>query len=152
MPVADWEKVGIGAAIAASLGAVVVFVADPAQPVNARLDLIQTQMKALPKAGPIAAGATLSDVTLLAQQPIFVMSTGANAYKEKTVKLIGISISPGRKAALVSVDGQPAVWMGIGETQDELVLIEVGSNAVRFDTPVGARTISINEPAAGGAG
>ncbi|ADU15342.1 hypothetical protein [Asticcacaulis excentricus] len=152
MPVIDWEKMALGTAIAASLGGVAVFVADPTQPVNARLDLIQSQLKALPKAGPVAVGAALSDVTLLAQQPIFVMSTGANAYKEKAVKLIGISISPGRRAALVSVDGQPAVWMGIGETQDELVLIEVGSNAVRFDTPVGARTISINEPAVGGAG
>lgn len=152
MPVIDWEKVAPAAAIAAGLCAVASFWLDPSKPFQARMDGVQAQLRALPKAGTASQPVAPSDVTLLAQQPIFVMSTGANAYKEKAVKLIGISISPGRKAALVSVDGQPAVWMGVGETQDELVLIEVGSNAVRFDTPVGARTININEPATGGAG
>jgi len=148
----DWEKVALGAAGAAVLGAVSLFVFDPTTKAGKRLDALRTQIKALPRSSVPTAESSGSDVTLLAQQPIFVMSTGANAYKEKVVRLMGTSVSPGRRAALVSIDGQPALWMSVGETQDELVLIEVGSGAVRFDTPVGIRTISMNEPATGGAG
>lgn len=92
------------------------------------------------------------DVTLLSSRPIFIMSTGAGAYKDKTFRIFGLSISPGRKAALVAIDGGQPAWISVGQVSDDVQLTDVTATSARFDTPLGERIISINDaPAAQGA-
>ena len=138
---------GTGAATAAA-GLVVLLLLDPTRGDIARLDAMATAARAGPQLSALAQNVGYNeDFALLTQRPIFVMTTGAGAYKEKTFQLFGVSISPGRKAVLVSIDGAPAAWVSAGQITGDVQLIDADVSHARFDTPLGERTVSINDPA-----
>lgn len=138
---------GTGAAMAAA-GLLVLLVVDPTHGDNARLDAVATAAKAGPRLSALSQNVGYSeDFALLTQRPIFVMTTGAGAYKDKTFQLFGVSISAGRKAVLVSIDGAPPVWVSAGQISGDVQLIDADARSARFDTPLGERTVSMNDPA-----
>ena len=126
-------------------GALAMLVWDPTRPYQQRLDTLE-HLGGLPAAATTHAGdGDGDDTSLMASQPIFVMTTGPGAYKEKTLQIFGVAISPGRHAALVSVDGAEPVWMVAGEVNGDIRLTAVGTNGASFDTPVGPRTVTFND-------
>jgi hypothetical protein len=123
---------------------------DPTRADVRRMDALQTLK--LRDSPPPALTAVGDDAALLSGRPIFIMSTGAGAYKDKTFQVFGLSISPGRKAALVAIDGGQPSWISVGQVSDDVQLIDVTATSARFDTPLGERVVSINDtPAAQGA-
>ena len=136
-----------GAAVAVLLLSLVF---DPTRADVRRMDALQTlKLRASPSPVLTAVG---DDAALLSGRPIFIMSTGAGAYKDKTFQVFGLSISPGRKAALVAIDGGQPSWISVGQVSDDVQLIDVTATSARFDTPLGERVVSINDtPAAQGA-
>ena len=150
-PAIDPVKTAViaGCAVAVA-GALLTLAVDPTRGLRDRLD-------ALPQAHGLnlpVAKRTQVDVAGLAEKPIFVMTTGPAAYKDKTLQLFGLAISPGRKAVLVSVDGAPPVWMAVGDMAGDIRLADVGTNGASFETPVGPRTVGLSDaaPAKGAAG
>jgi hypothetical protein len=129
-------------AAAAMIGILLLVLINPTAADARRLDAVAQQMDSLPKTTPPPTRLAVADTAQLMQQPIFTMSVGANAYKDKAVKLFGVSVTPNRRAALVSIDGQEPVWMSVGEAEGDLILLDVGGAGVRFDTPVGPRTVT----------
>ncbi len=149
-PATDPLKLALvsGCAVAVA-GALLTLVVDPTKGLQDRLDnLPSPHGLALPMSRTVPI-----DVAGLVDKPIFVMTTGPGAYKDKTLQLFGLAISPGRKAALVSVDGASAVWMALGDTAGDIRLADVGTNGASFDTPVGPRTVGLSDtpPAKAGA-
>jgi len=143
-PATDPMKLALvsGCAVAVA-GALLTLVVDPTKGLQDRLDNLPS---AHGLALPMAKTAQI-DVAGLVDKPIFVMTTGPGAYKDKTLQLFGLAISPGRKAVLVSVDGAPPVWMAVGDTSDDIRLADVGTNGASFDTPVGPRTVGLSDAA-----
>lgn len=118
---------------------------DPTAGINQRMDAVEPM---LGKAVTIEADRAVKiDAARMAQTPIFVMTSGAAAYKEKMFQLFGVSVSLRRKAALVSIDGAPATWITAGDTSGDVRLVDVGGNGAVFETPVGTRTVSLSDPA-----
>ncbi len=143
-PASDSTKTMLVAGcVVAVAGAMAFLVIDPTKGLQSRLDdLPQAHGLAL----PVSKKPQL-DIAGLVERPIFVMTTGPGAYKDKTLQLFGLAISPGRKAALVSVDGAAATWMAVGDAAGDLRLVDVGTNGARFDTPIGPRTVGLNDAA-----
>ena len=138
---------GTGAGTAA-VGLLVLLVFDPTRGDTARLDAMAAAAKAGPRLSALSQNVGYSeDFAMLTQRPIFVMTTGAGAYKEKAFQLFGVSISPGRKAVLVSIDGAPAAWVSAGQISGDVQLIDADARSARFDTPLGERTVSMSDPA-----
>lgn len=146
LSVSDIKTLSFGMAGAALLGAALLLLVDPTAEDQARLTTINDGLKRLPKPAQVAQAQAL-DTSVMLQTPIFIMSTGPTAYKEAGVRLLGVAISPGRKAALVSIDGGPEQWMRVNELQGDIRLLEVGPRSVRFDTPVGIRTVDFSAEA-----
>ena len=136
---------GAGTAVA---GLLFLAVADPTHGDMQRLDGVSAVARKAPRLSSLATTVSYAEeMAVLTQRPIFAMSTGAGAYAEKTFQLFGVSISPNRKAALVSVNGAPAVWFRAGELNGDVQLIDVDAAHARFDTPLGERSVGINDPA-----
>lgn len=133
----------VGGCAVAVAGALFSLLVDPTKGLQDRLD-------ALPQAHgldlPMAKKPQV-DVAGLAAKPIFIMTTGPGAYKDKNLQLFGLAISPGRKAALVSVDGAAPVWMAVGDAAGDIRLSDVGTNGASFDTPIGPRRVGLNDAA-----
>jgi hypothetical protein len=129
--------------VIAVVGALLTLLVDPTKGLQDRLD-------ALPEAHglslPLAKKEQVA-IAGLADRPIFVMTTGPGAYKDKSLELFGLAISPGRKAALVSVDGAAAVWMAVGDAAGDIRLADVGTNGASFETPIGSRTVRLSDAA-----
>lgn len=133
-----------GAALV-TLATAFMLLVDPTSGMNRRVDAVEPM---LGKAATIEAGRAVKiDAARMAQTPIFVMTSGAAAYKEKTFQLFGVSVSSRRKAALVSIDGAPAAWMTAGAANGDVRLVDVRGNGAVFETPVGTRTVSLSDPA-----
>ena len=132
---------GAGVATAATL----LFLGlDPTAGANDRLNAIDPVLSRAPMAD--AGKSARVDVARMASAPLFVMTTGAAAYKEKTFQLYGVSISPKRRAALVSIDGAPATWITVGDVSGDVRLADIGTNGASFETPVGTRTVTLSDP------
>lgn len=136
----QWKRGLVGGAAAAGVAALLTLIVDPTAGAGSRLDGLKTTPVTM---GP-AARLTI-DTAGLADAPIFVMTSGPSAYKDHSVQVFGISISPRRKAALVAIDGTQPVWMAVGETSGDLRLGDVGTNGVSFDTPVGPRLVTLSD-------
>ena len=145
----DKTKLTLGAGAATGLlGLLIMAILDPTHGDMSRLDVVAAIVRSAPRLGALAATTSYADdIGTMTQRPIFAMSTGPGAYPEKTFQLFGISISPNRKAALVSIDGAPAVWIRAGEVSGDVQLINVDSGHARFDTPLGERNVGLNDPA-----
>lgn len=114
------------------------------------LDPLQEQLAALrPGRGADLGASTPS----LSGPPLFALSTGPNAVQDPAVTVLGLSRMPGRSAALVSIDGKPAVWLTRGEARDGVILREVSAGRAMLDLPLGARDLrigqSVGAPASG---
>jgi len=88
----------------------------------------------------------------LLTMPLFVLTTGPNAVADPALRLDGLSRSPRRVAALVSINGRPASWMVVGEEQDGVVLREVTPTKVVMDTPTGPKELVLGEQTQGQSG
>jgi hypothetical protein len=139
-----WKRALTGGAGAAAAAALLTLLIDPTAHTRTRLDDLKTA--GLPE---VASRRASIDPAGLSGAPIFVMTSGPSAYKERSVQVFGISISPKRKAALVGVDGAAPVWMTAGESAGDLRLSDVGTNGVSFDTPVGPRTVTLSDAPSG---
>jgi len=65
-----------------------------------------------------------------------VAASGAPAPVAGNMKLRGTAISPGRRAALISIDGGPARWVAAGEAGD-LELLELSDTRAVLRTSAG---------------
>jgi len=86
-------------------------------------------------------------LTQLLATPLFAMTTGPNAVSEVLLKLDGLVRSPGRVAALLSINGAPSDWLELGQTRDGVTLQDVSSSKVVVDTATGLRDVVLGEPA-----
>ncbi|EGF92859.1 hypothetical protein ABI_12970 [Asticcacaulis biprosthecium C19] len=143
-----------GAAAAGAAGLLLTVFADPTAGDLRRLDGVATTAKSAVRLTVPAQAALMAPD--MAQRPIFAMTTGNGALAEKTLQLVGIAISPGRKAALVSVDGAAPVWFVAGQPGGDVRLIDVDGRRARLDTPLGERMVGLNDapptPAVGAGG
>jgi hypothetical protein len=141
------KKALLGCAAVATVVTAFSLLIDPTSGMNDRLDAIEPVFG---KALVADAGRVVKiDAARMAQAPIFVMTSGAGAYKEKTFQLFGVSVSSKRKAALVSIDGAAAAWMIAGMQNGDVRLLDVGGNGAVFETPVGTRNVALTDaPAA----
>ena len=144
----DKIKLILGAgAISALVCVLVLLVFDPTRGGAKRLDAVADAARRAPKLSAMPQLASNQDTDMLIQRPVFVMTPGAAAYKERTFQLFGVSISPSRKAVLVSIDGAQPVWINAGQVSGDVQLIDADARSARFDTPLGERTVSFNDPA-----
>jgi hypothetical protein len=133
----------LAAAAAATIATAFTLLIDPTSAMNKRLDVIDPMISKAVTVQP--SRAMKIDAARMAQAPIFVMTSGAAAYKEKAFLLFGVSVSYKRKAALVSIDGAPPVWMTAGAAAGDVRLLDVGGNGAVFETPVGTKTVSLTD-------
>lgn len=73
----------------------------------------------------------------------------ATAVAEPQVRLLGVSRSARRTAALVSIGGGAAAWLSVGETRDGVTLESVSGGAITIDTAGGPRDVKLGEATAG---
>ncbi|MFT4252058.1 MAG: hypothetical protein QM608_06210 [Caulobacter sp.] len=71
---------------------------------------------------------------------------------EPQVRLLGVSRSARRTAALLSIGGGPAVWITRGETRDGVTLEAVMGGAITIDTVNGPRDVRLGEATEGAIG
>lgn len=71
---------------------------------------------------------------------------------EPQVRLLGVSRSARRTAALLSIGGAPAVWITRGETRDGVTLEAVMGGAITIDTVNGPRDVRLGEATDGATG
>lgn len=69
----------------------------------------------------------------------------AAAGGDPAVTLSGLARMPGRRQALLSIGGKPAVWMNEGERVDGVILREVGGGQVTLDMPRGMVDLRLGE-------
>ncbi|PVM84918.1 hypothetical protein, partial [Caulobacter endophyticus] len=78
-----------------------------------------------------------------ASAQLFGQSAGAGG--DPAVTLSGLARMPGRRQALLSIGGKPAVWMNEGERVDGVILREVGGGQVTLDMPRGMVDLRLGE-------
>ena len=110
-----------------------------------RQDVLAPLQEQLTALRPGRAAELGSSPPSLSGPPLFALSTGPNAVKDPAVALLGLSRMPGRSAALLSIGGQPAAWLGRGEGRDGVILREVGSGRAMLDLPLGVRDLRVGE-------
>jgi hypothetical protein len=74
---------------------------------------------------------------------LFNLTSGEGAVSEAAIRVDGLSVSAGRKAALVSIDGKPAAWLEPGVEQNGVTLVEIHGGKVTFDTAVGLKEVAL---------
>lgn len=109
---------------------------DRVQPVADRLNVTQVKSRARDLELTV-------DTSSLLASPLFPMTTGPGAVREPSVRLDGLAISPGRRAALLSIDGGPAEWFAVGDRRDDVILRSVGRNRVTIETIFGSQDVVI---------
>jgi hypothetical protein len=77
--------------------------------------------------------------------PLFVVTTGPGAVADIAVKLEGLVRSPGRVAALLSINGGASEWLELGQTHQGVTLQEVAASKVVVDTAVGLKDVLLGE-------
>jgi len=76
----------------------------------------------------------------------------ATAAPEPQVRLLGLSRSARRTAALVSIGGAAAAWLSVGEARDGVTLESVSVGGITIDTAGGLRDVRLGEASAGASG
>jgi hypothetical protein len=100
----------------------------------------QGRLSALPSARA-SAGASTGGAVAAALSPALFGNAGA----EIAVRLEGLSRTPRRSAALVSINGGPAGWLTAGATREGVTLVQVLSTKAVIDTIAGRRVITLGE-------
>jgi len=127
------------AGLAAGLG---LWLAFGGAQVQARAEELDGRMTAIQPVRPTSAQVGGASA---AARPFFALTTGPGAVTEPTLRLDGVSRSPRRVAALVSVNGAPVQWVERGGSIDQVTLEEVSSSRAIFDTPLGSRLVKLGE-------
>jgi len=135
--------IALSAAVGAIMGAAGWFAFDGGRPMQARLQAETAQARSigLQLRGELAP--TASTAGVVAGAPLFALTSGPGAVTEPAVQLLGLSITPRRQAALVSINAKPAQWLNLGETLDGVTLVQVSSTRVLVDTPVAIREAAL---------
>lgn len=110
-----------------------------------RLDPLQTQVANLRAPARGQTAASYVDISSMVDAPIFALTTGPAAIKEPAVRVEGLSVSRKRMAALLSIDGQAAQWVSVGERRDGFTLVEVSNTRVLIETLAGPKEIALGE-------
>lgn len=98
-------------------------------------------LRAPHEAGP-SAGAMVS-IADLAASPLFALTVGPGAVREPSITVQGVSVSTGRVAALLVIDGQPPAWVPLGQSREGVTVRSVGPTRVTVDTVVGLKEIGL---------
>jgi hypothetical protein len=113
---------------------------------GARLATAEARLAQVTIKRPVSRVGPLIDLSLVS--PLFGAEAAAPPEPEPAVTVIGVTRTPRRSAALVSINGVAADWMQVGETRAGVTLQEVGSNGVVIATVNGPREIALGQTAA----
>lgn len=127
------------------IGAALWVVLSHGTPIFDRLDSIGADLEAL---RPPARTATAIDLSAASSKPIFALTTGPGAVSDAVVALQGISRTPTRTAALISIDGKPAGWLELGATRDGVTLDQVDGEKVVVETVTGQKEVALGAASA----
>jgi hypothetical protein len=117
----------------------------------ARLDQLQLRLRSAPST--LIASSTSSTAQARAvATPLFGPTSGPGAPTEAVVRLDGLAITPGRKAALISINGKPADWLSLGDSRDGVTLTQVTSTKITVDTSMGSKDVALYAAAPPAAG
>lgn len=132
-----------GAPAGLATGLLAWMLAGGSQVAAERLDGLQVQVSNL-KAPPRGASAlSYVSVSDLASQPLFALTVGPGAVREPSIRVDGVSISRGRTAALLAIDGQPAEWLTLGESRAGVALQSVSASTVVVETLTGPKELAL---------
>lgn len=141
-----------GAPAGLATGLLAWMLAGGSQVAAERLDGLQVQVSNL-KAPTRSAGALSSvNVSDLASQPLFALTVGPGAVREPSIRVEGVSISRGRTAALLAIDGQPPEWLTLGASRAGVALQSVTAGAVVVETVTGPRELALGTQSGSDAG
>jgi hypothetical protein len=137
----SYPPLALGGALAgAGLICLSALVLGPPGSALAQLDRLQERLVSI---RPAAAPARIRTAISAPSFSLFGQSVPV------TVTLQGVSMSPGRRAALVSVGGAAAEWLDLGQTRDGITLIDVRSSSVTVDTDGGTKEIQFAQGSSG---
>ncbi|ATQ43426.1 hypothetical protein [Caulobacter mirabilis] len=108
--------------------------------VAAPLDEAEARLAALPVERPLPQAAVYSGS---GGKPLFVVATPAS------LRLEGVSRTPRRTAALISINGEPAQWIPVGTTLGGFTLSGVSATGVIVENLLGRQTIALGESLGG---
>lgn len=108
--------------------------------VVAPLDQMQARLDAVPAARSARGGSFGAAASAALSTPLF--ATGA---AELSVRLDGLSRTPRRAAALLSINGGPPQWLVQGGTREGVTLVQVLSTKVVIDSRSGRRAVALGE-------
>ncbi len=136
---------GAGMALAC-LGSLLAAIGGPHEP---DLDALQLRIQALPIQAMAVPPPTGAAAARLSAQPLFAMTTGKGAVTDPAIRLSGIEIVGGRKAALLTIDDKPAAWLAEGASADGVTVMAVETGQVTLDTATGFKALRLGEATAG---
>jgi hypothetical protein len=84
--------------------------------------------------------------------PLFPVLSGPHAAPEVSLRLDGVARTPGRAAALLSINGASATWLQLGEDQEGVTLLAVGGASATVDTARGQKLIKLGDGPSPGSG
>jgi hypothetical protein len=108
--------------------------------VIAPLDQLQGRLDAAPTSRAPTGASSGGAASAALSVPLFAASTA-----EIPVRLNGLSRTPRRAAALVSIDGGPSQWLSQGATRDGITLVQVLSTRIVIDSRSGRRMVALGE-------
>jgi hypothetical protein len=108
--------------------------------VIAPLDQMQARLDAAPASRSLASASSGAAVSAALSTPLFAASAA-----EPSVRLDGLSRTPRRGAALLSINGGPSQWLVQGGTRDGITLVQVLSTKVVIDSRSGRRAVALGE-------
>ena len=98
------------------------------------------------RGGPATRAALADDESsaalgVLVARPVFVETAAA----PPRIRVVGVSRTPGRQAALVALGADEPAWMQAGETVQGLTLVSVNGDGAVFDSIGGPITAPLGE-------
>ena len=118
-------------------------------PAGAALDALTDRLAALrPVQAHLSTRAADQAMARLAAAPLFDLGAPPGGAAPLTVKLEGLAIAGGRKAALLAINGKPPVWLELGASRDGVTLSAVSPGSVTLDGPDGSKVIGLTAAAA----
>ncbi len=145
----SWIAAGLAAGIVTGATAWLLLGAGAAA--SGRLEATRTELQATQR----TASRRSSDATalsILAGHPLFALTNGPGAVAEPVVRMSGLACWPGRKAALLSVDGAAEQWILVGQAAGQVTLIDVLPTRAVVETPFGRKDVGLSSPAAASSG
>lgn len=107
--------------------------------VIAPIEREETRLAAVPRSGQTRSPSDIVALTLAATQSLFVKPA------EVSVRLDGVARSPGRAAALLTLNGGPSRWITVGATAGGVTLLQIGSSRAVVDTGEGPQEVVLGQ-------